>query len=91
MISSPNRNTIYTGVTSNLYKRIYEHRSKHFPDSFTAKYNCVQLVYYRLCDTITQAIHEEKKIKRLLRVEKERMILAFNPEWRDLWTEIGLL
>lgn len=46
IMCSPNRTTLYIGVTSNLYERVYEHRNKHYPDSFTVKYNCVMLVYY---------------------------------------------
>ena len=86
--SSPNRTTLYTGVTSDLYKRIYGHRHKMYPDSFTARYNCVMLVYYRGFDRIEEAIAEEKRIKGSSRRHKEQLINAMNPEWKDLWHEL---
>ena len=72
------------GVTSNLSKRILEHRTKLYPDSFTAKYNCVELVFYKFFDRIEEAILEEKRIKGGNRTQKERLIDEFNIAWKDL-------
>lgn len=83
-MSSPNRNSLYTGVTSNLEKRVSEHKIKFYPDSFTARYNCVILVYYAYFTTIEEAILEEKRIKGLKRKNKERLIDDMNPAWEDL-------
>lgn len=62
IIASKAHGTIYIGVTSNLIKRIYEHKSKLI-DGFTAKYNCDLLVYYEAFDSIKEAIYREKVIK----------------------------
>ena len=86
--SSPNRTTLYTGVTSDLYKRMYEHRCKLHPLSFTARYNCVMLVYYCGFGSIEEAIAEEKRIKGSNRRYKEQLINSMNPEWKDLWPEL---
>ena len=88
IMCSPNRTTLYMGVTSNLYERVYEHRNKHYPDSFTAKYNCVMLVYYTPYERIEEAIVAEKKLKDRNRKYKEKLIDSFNPDWRDLWEEL---
>jgi putative endonuclease len=72
------------GVTSSLAGRAWEHRNKTYPDSFSARYNCVMLVYYRHFDDITEAIAEEKRIKAGSRKHKEALIDALNPEWKDL-------
>lgn len=76
---------LYTGVTSNLVKRIQEHQTKKFPKSFTAKYNVIKLVYYRNYATIEDAISEEKRIKAGSRLQKCKLINSVNPTWNDLW------
>ena len=78
---------LYIGVTSNLMVRIQEHRSKHFPNSFTARYNVNKLVYYCLFDTIQDAIAEEKRLKGGSREGKEVLIERQNPDWDDLWVK----
>jgi len=88
ILASPNKGVLYTGVTSNLYKRIYEHRSKYYSNNFTSKYNCVMLVYYRGFDRIEEAISEEKRIKAGSRKQKENLIDTMNLEWIDLWEQI---
>ena len=81
------KSVLYTGVTSDLIRRIQEHRNKIYPESFTAKYNVVHLVYYRTFSTIEEAISEEKRIKAGNRKQKNILINSINPEWKDLWTE----
>ena len=88
MMCSLNHSTLYVGVTSNIASRVYEHKHKLFATSFSAKYNCVKLVYYRRFELIVDAITEEKRIKGGNRKKKEALINAINPEWRDLYDEI---
>ena len=88
MMSSPNNNTIHTGVTSNLLKRVQEHKAKTHELSFTAKYNCIKSGYYPFFSTIEEAIAEEKRIKGENRKQKENLIHDINPEWKDMWFEL---
>jgi putative endonuclease len=80
--------TLYTGVTSNLVKRVWEHRTHTYIGSFSDRYNCTQLVYYCGFDRIEDAIAEEKRIKGGSRKAKLQLIEDMNPEWKDLWEEI---
>jgi putative endonuclease len=75
--------TLYTGVTSNLLKRIFEHKSG-VVDGFSKKYKTGKLVYYEVTDNAWSAIAREKQIKGWLRAKKLALIERFNPEWRDL-------
>lgn len=88
ILTTPNRRSLYTGVTADLFKRIWQHRQKTDPNCFTAKYNCVMLVYYQAFNSIEGAILEEKRIKAGNRKQKESLIEANNYDWRDLWEEI---
>ena len=76
---------LYTGVASDITSRIIEHREKHFPKSFTARYNCSKLVYFKFYKTIEEAIEQEKYIKGKSRAFKISLIEESNPEWNDLW------
>ena len=87
ILASKRNGTLYTGVTSNLIKRIYEHRND-LAEGFTKKYKVHHLVYYETHDVMESAIQREKQIKKWNRAYKLRMIEARNPEWRDLWEEI---
>ena len=87
IMASLNNTTLYTGVTSDLQKRVQEHKQKFFPFSFTAKYNCSKLVYYNSFSTIDEALLEEKRIKGGNRKQKESLINSINFEWKDLWEE----
>ncbi|MBN2788932.1 MAG: GIY-YIG nuclease family protein [Candidatus Delongbacteria bacterium] len=80
--------TLYTGVTSDLKKRIYEHKNKIHNNSFTAKYNINKLVYYETTNDPTSAITREKQIKAGNRQKKLDLINEFNPEWKDLYEDI---
>jgi putative endonuclease len=86
-----NNTTLYVGVTSNLPARISQHREKFYPKSFTARYNCTKLVYYKWFDTIIDAIAEEKRIKGGSRKKKEILINSMNPEWKDLYEQVKFL
>lgn len=84
ILTNKNNTVLYTGVTSNLTKRLYEHRSGYYPNSFTSKYNVTKLVYYEGFISIDEAIAREKQIKAGSRQKKQDLINAFNPQWNDL-------
>ena len=90
IMSSLNNSTLYTGVTSDLLVRVQQHKNKAYPNSFTAKYNCTKLVYYKFYESIEAAIEEEKRIKGGNRKQKEFLITTMNPNWKDLWEEIKI-
>jgi putative endonuclease len=79
--------TLYTGVTNDLMRRVYEHKNKLIPNSFTSKYNIRFLVYYESTPTVHVALAREKQIKGWLRVKKIALIDSMNPEWKDLSEE----
>jgi putative endonuclease len=79
--------TLYTGITSNLVKRIYEHKN-NLIEGFSQKYNIHSLVWYELHDTAETAITREKQIKTWKRQWKMRLIEKNNPEWNDLYDTI---
>ncbi|MCL0040793.1 GIY-YIG nuclease family protein [Thermodesulfovibrionales bacterium] len=88
IMTNKNNTVLYTGVTSNLLKRVYEHRQK-LVEGFTKKYNLNKLVYYETFDEIMNAIIREKQIKGGSRAKKLKLIKGFNPEFRDLFDEIA--
>src|SRR5690348_17292066 len=79
---------LYTGVTAELRARVWEHKTKFYPDSFTAKYNCNKIIWYEVFPTIGEAIEREKQIKGSSRNDKIKLINAMNPAWKDLWDDI---
>lgn len=79
---------LYTGVTSNLYNRIIEHREHKYPKSFTAKYNLEKLAYFEGFHSIEEAINREKQIKAGSRKAKINLIEKLNPNWDDLFVEV---
>ena len=87
ILASQRNGTLYTGVTSNLLKRAWEHRND-LVDGFTRRYRIHLLVYFELHEDIAAAIQREKQIKKWRRDWKVEMIEKANPEWRDLWPEI---
>ena len=85
ILTNKTHTVLYTGVTSNLVKRMYEHVSRSNPNCFTNKYNVFKLVYFKPYLTITDAITEEKRIKAGSREKKINLIESQNPFWQDLW------
>jgi len=82
------RNTVlYTGVTNNLKRRIYEHREKIIK-GFTFKYNINKLIYFEIYKDIIKAIEREKQIKARCRDKKIELIKSVNPEWKDLYENL---
>ena len=84
IIASKRHGTLYTGVTSNLPKRAFEHR-EGLVKGFSKKYGCKVLVWYELHETMIEAIAREKQIKAGSRSKKLALIEALNPEWNDLY------
>ena len=89
IMTSQRNGTLYTGVTSNLVKRIWEHKN-NLAQGFTQKYNVHILVYYELHEEMYAAITREKQIKKWNRAWKLRLIEEKNPSWKDLYDEINL-
>jgi len=87
MMTNPSSTVLYVGITGNLTKRVYEHRSG-FVGGFTSKYNAVKLVYYEVCKDVRAAIHREKHIKAVSRKKKMELIDGMNRQWRDLYNEL---
>lgn len=82
MTNRPN-GVLYIGVTANLLKRDYEHKTRAHK-GFTQRYNLDKLVYYEVFDNIKDAIHREKQLKKYLRFQKIALIQTMNPNWNDL-------
>jgi putative endonuclease len=78
--------TLYTGVTNNLMRRVYEHKNKLVP-GFTSRYNISELVYYESTSNVNSALAREKQIKGWLRAKKIALINSMNSEWKDLSEE----
>ncbi|MGD9807628.1 MAG: GIY-YIG nuclease family protein [Deferribacterales bacterium] len=87
ILTNWNKTVLYVGVTSNIVKRIWEHKEK-LVDGFTKRYNCKILLYYEVLDDIEEAIKREKQIKGWTRKRKEDLIKTKNPELKDLYDEI---
>ncbi len=83
ILSNKRNGTLYTGVTSNLVKRIFEHKEK-VVNGFSAKYNLDLLVYYEEWWSIEEAIQREKQLKAGNRKKKLSLIESINPDWKDL-------
>lgn len=85
MMTNQHKSVLYTGVTSDLIRRVQEHMSHHYPESFTARYNVEILIYYESFAYIEEAILMEKRIKKWSRKKKEALIHSMNPNWENLW------
>ena len=87
ILASKKNGTLYTGITSNLQKRIYEHKN-NLADGFTKRYNVHILVYYEEFDDVREAILKEKQIKKWKREYKINLINKNNTEWKDLYYDL---
>jgi putative endonuclease len=87
IMANTNNTVLYTGVTNNLQRRVYEHKNGE-GGVFTKKYNVHKLVYYEVGDEINVAIAREKQIKGGSRKKKIELINSINPEWKDLYEEL---
>jgi len=87
ILANKRNGTLYTGVTSNLVKRVFEHKNDVIK-GFTRQYRCHNLVYYELYDDMSEAISREKQIKGGSREKKLNLIEDINPNWSDLYEQI---
>ncbi len=88
IIANRKNGTIYTGVTSHLLRRIFEHREALLP-GFARDHGCSKLVWFEVHESISEAIRREKSVKSYRRRNKISLIEKDNPDWRDLWFEIN--
>ena len=87
IITNKRDGVLYTGVTSDLPKRVAQHKNKLIK-GFSSKYNCTVLVYYEIFEGMENAILREKQIKSGSRKKKLTLIEGLNPEWKDLYSDI---
>ena len=88
ILASKRNGTLYIGVTNSLFCRIFQHKLKLNPESFTARYNVKMLVYYESYGYINDAIKREKQLKKWNRAWKIELIEKENPTWRDLFKDM---
>ena len=88
MLTNVTGTVLYTGVTRDLIRRVYEHRHHLAPDSFTARYDVRKLVYFEETNDVRAAIEREKQIKGWNRKRKNALVEAMNPLWEDLYESI---
>ncbi len=86
IMASKRNGTLYTGVTSNLVQRVWQHKN-NLVEGFTKRYSIHTLVWYEVHETMESAIIREKSVKKWKRVWKQALIEKNNPEWRDLYTD----
>ena len=90
ILTNDNNTTLYVGMTNDLPTRLWEHRTKQYPTSFTARYNLSKLVYYEEFDTVDEALDRESFIKGKSRKWKEELISSMNKDWKDLSGELAV-
>ena len=88
MLTNITGTVIYTGVTNDVVRRVYEHKNNLDPDSFTAKYSVHKLVYFEETSSRYEAISREKQIKSWNRKRKNELVESMNPKWMDLYDSI---
>ncbi|MGK7903088.1 MAG: GIY-YIG nuclease family protein [Hormoscilla sp.] len=87
IMTNKHNTVLYTGVTNDLQRRVYEHKSKLIA-GFTKRYNINKLVYYEIYEDVTEAIAREKQIKAGSRQKKLDLVNSINSEWKDLYEEL---
>jgi putative endonuclease len=88
IMANKRNGTVYTGVTSNLVQRVYQHRNG-LVEGYSKRYDCKLLVWFEMAETMEAAIGREKKIKAGSRVKKLALIEGMNPDWKDLYDGIA--
>jgi len=88
ILSNKSNNVTYIGITNNLARRVYEHKNK-MVEGFTSKYNVDKLIYYEEYKETQYALNREKQLKGWTKVKKANLINKLNPEWKDLYNQIG--
>ncbi|WP_343659367.1 GIY-YIG nuclease family protein [Chryseobacterium sp.] len=88
IMTNKNHTTLYTGVTSNLPKRVQQHKESYYSQSFTSRYNLYILLYWESFQEIGDATYREKQIKAGSRQKKLNLINSINPDWKDLAEDV---
>jgi len=88
MLTNATGTVLYTGVTNDLIRRVYEHKTNADPNSFTAKYAVHKLVYFEQTSSSYEAISREKQIKGWRRKKKNQLVEAANPKWEELYDKL---
>ena len=88
ILTNRNNTVLYTGVTNDLIRRVYEHKNNADPKSFTAKYKVHKLIYFEETGDVKSGIEREKQIKRWSRKRKNQLIETMNPKWKELYDTI---
>ena len=88
MLTNVTGTVVYTGVTNDVMRRVYEHKHNLDPNSFTAKYNVHKLVYFEETPSSYAAISREKQIKSWNRKRKNQLVESINPKWEDLYDSL---
>ena len=79
---------LYVGFTNDIFRRITEHKARHYPNAFSAQYNLDKLVYFEMFETAAEAYAREQQMKAGNRARKIKLIESMNPRWLDLYEEI---
>lgn len=87
ILANKTNTVLYTGVTNDLKKRVYQHREK-LVEGFAKKFNVYGLIFYEQTENVESAIQREKQIKSWSRLRKVELISKFNPEWEDLYEKL---
>lgn len=87
MMTNDSNRVIYTGVTSDIVKRVWQHKEGMIA-GFTKRYRCKKLVFYELHHSMEIAISREKQIKGWLRSKKNQLVETINPQWKDLYDDV---
>ena len=88
MLTNATGTVLYTGVTNDLIRRVYEHKTNADPNSFTAKYTVHKLVYFEETSSSYEAISREKQIKGWSRKKKNQLVETRNPKWEELYDKL---
>ena len=88
ILTNKNKTVLYTGVTNDLIRRVYEHKNHADPKSFTSKYKVEKLVYFEETNDVKAALEREKQIKSWSRDRKTDLVFEMNPHWVDLYKQL---
>lgn len=90
IMTNKRRTVLYVGCTIDIIRRVKQHKSHYYKNSFTARYNCEYCVYYETLPDLKSAIQRENRLKNMRRSEKLALINARNPKWKELVNEHGI-
>ena len=88
ILTNTHNSVLYTGVTNDLVRRVYEHKNHLVKDGFTSRYNVEKLVYYEVTSNVDAALEREKQIKGWNRKRKNKLVESRNPDWHDLYSAL---